>query len=189
MLLSSNFNRSAMKRSKGYFFPFLFAFFLCGMFACKDDAEDTVTRYLKWNKQNMAYFENAKTLTDENGSLYYEEVCPNWDTTSCVLMHHYTYGESTETPYYTSFIKVCYRGELIDGTGFDSTHVSSTNPMEAKLSSLVDGWAAALEKMHPGDSCRVVIPQNLGYGASSSGAIKPYSTLIFDIKLLEITRQ
>lgn len=185
MHLSSNFSLYAMKRLKSCFFPLLSLFLLCGMFACKDDAEDTVTQYLKWNNQNTAYFEKAKTLTDENGNPYYKQVSPNWDMTSCVLMHYYTHGESTETPYYTSFIKVCYRGELIDGTVFDSTD----NPIKVKLSSLVKGWAAAVEEMHPGDSCRVVIPQHLGYGASSYGTIKPYSTLIFDIKLLEITRQ
>lgn len=28
--------------------------------SCKDDVEDTVTEYLKWNDENVAYFEAAK---------------------------------------------------------------------------------------------------------------------------------
>ena len=74
-------------------------------------------------------------------------------------------------------------------TVFDATHESPDNPMTAKISSLVDGWTVAMERMHVGDSCRVVIPQNLGYGERSQNLIKPYSTLIFDIKLMEIVRR
>lgn len=40
--------------------------------------------------------------------------------------------------------------------------------------------------MRVGDSARIVIPYNLGYGSSNSGVIKPYSTLVFDLKLVDI---
>ena len=57
--------------------------------SCKDDVEDTVTEYLKWNDENVAYFEAAKVATDEEGNRLYEIVTPNWDPSSCVLMHFY----------------------------------------------------------------------------------------------------
>ncbi len=178
-----------MKKTR-IFVLLIFVGSLFTVLSCKDDVEDSVSGYLAWNDENVAYFEAAKVETDDNGDLLYEMVIPNWDTASCVLMHFYEKGIDTSlSPYYTSYVKVNYLGQLIDETVFDSTYVDPENTMTAKISSLVDGWAVAMEKMHVGDSCRVVIPQNLGYGTSSSGTIKPYSTLIFDIKLIEIVRQ
>lgn len=40
--------------------------------------------------------------------------------------------------------------------------------------------------MQVGGERRVTIPARLGYGKSGSGPIPPNSTLIFDLKLLEI---
>ena len=43
--------------------------------------------------------------------------------------------------------------------------------------------------MHVGDSCKIIIPYNLGYGSTSRGTvIKAYSMLEFDIKLVDIYR-
>lgn len=171
------------------FFLSLLSCCLMAMISCNDDVEDTVTEYLEWNNQNVAYFEAAKLETDEEGNRVYQVISPNWDPSSCVLMHYYKRGTGTVSPYSTSFVKVCYKGQLIDGTVFDDIYQSPDNPMTAKISSLVQGWTVAMERMHVGDSCRVIIPQNLGYGSRSQGSIKPYSTLIFDIKLMEIVRQ
>lgn len=177
-----------MEKARNFFLSLL-SCCLLAMTACNDDVEDTVSQYLDWNNENVAYFEAAKLETDADGKRVYDVVSPNWDPSSCVLIHYYKRGTGTVSPYYTSFVKVCYKGQLIDGTVFDATYQSPSNPMTAKISSLVDGWAVAMEHMHVGDSCRVIIPQNLGYGVQSRGSIKPYSTLIFDIKLMEIVRQ
>lgn len=53
-------------------------------------------------------------------------------------------------------------------------------------SSTIEGWSIALSYMNVGSKWRVFIPYNLAYGTSSSGSIKAYSALIFDIELLEI---
>ena len=160
-----------------------------GLVAGKDEVEGTVTGYHEWNNQNVADFEAAKLETDEEGNRVSRVRSANVDPSSCVLMHYYKRGTGTVSPYSTSFVKVCYKGQLIDGTVFDDIYQSPDNPMTAKISSLVQGWTVAMERMHVGDSCRVIIPQNLGYGSRSQGSIKPYSTLIFDIKLMEIVRQ
>ena len=51
---------------------------------------------------------------------------------------------------------------------------------------MIQGWTVALEDMRVGDSCEVVIPYTMAYGAQSSGLIKPYSALKFHIKLVDI---
>lgn len=57
---------------------------------------------------------------------------------------------------------------------------------------LVQGWQEALCMMNDGERWRIYIPYDLGYGsAGSTGAdgnflIPPYSTLIFDLELVEV---
>lgn len=40
--------------------------------------------------------------------------------------------------------------------------------------------------MRVGDSAQVVIPYLEGYGVSGSGSILPFTTLVFNIKLVDI---
>ena len=42
--------------------------------------------------------------------------------------------------------------------------------------------------MPVGSKWELYIPQNLGYGARQAGKIKPYSTLIFTVELVEIDK-
>ena len=51
--------------------------------------------------------------------------------------------------------------------------------------SLIDGFATALQQMRRGDRWMVYRPYQLGYGASGSGEIPGYSTLIFDLRLVD----
>lgn len=43
-----------------------------------------------------------------------------------------------------------------------------------------------MREMPAGSRWEVVIPYNLGYGSRPCGAIKAFSTLIFDITLLDV---
>ena len=41
--------------------------------------------------------------------------------------------------------------------------------------------------MHRGDHWTVYIPHQLGYGTSASGTVPAYSTLIFDLRLVDFS--
>jgi FKBP-type peptidyl-prolyl cis-trans isomerase FklB len=83
-------------------------------------------------------------------------------------------------------VKVHYVGTLIDGTEFDSS-VSRGEPAVFPLSGVIAGWTEALQLMPVGSKFRIYLPQSIAYGANQAGEqIKPYSTLIFDVELLEI---
>jgi FKBP-type peptidyl-prolyl cis-trans isomerase len=90
-------------------------------------------------------------------------------------------------PQSTDTVKVYYTGRLINGVVFDGT--SPGLPASLKLNSVIQGWVEALQLMREGDRWQLVIPSNLGYGARNmgDGAIPPYQTLVFDIKLIETT--
>jgi FKBP-type peptidyl-prolyl cis-trans isomerase FklB len=84
-------------------------------------------------------------------------------------------------------IKVHYSGKLIDGTIFDSSY-ERKEPAEFIVGQVIAGWVEALQLMPVGSIWRVFIPEDLAYGAQPprGSPIKPYSTLIFDVELLDI---
>jgi FKBP-type peptidyl-prolyl cis-trans isomerase len=85
-------------------------------------------------------------------------------------------------------VKVHYVGTLIDGTEFDSS-VKRNQPAEFPVSGVIPGWTEALQLMPVGSKFNLVIPQSIAYGANGAGElIKPYSTLIFQVELLEIVK-
>jgi FKBP-type peptidyl-prolyl cis-trans isomerase FklB len=89
-------------------------------------------------------------------------------------------------PTANSTVKVHYVGTLLDGTEFDSS-VKKGEPVEFPVSGVIPGWTEALQLMPVGSKFKLYVPQNLAYGASQAGElIKPFSTLVFEVELLDI---
>ncbi len=87
-----------------------------------------------------------------------------------------------------SVVKVNYVGTLIDGTEFDSS-TKSNEPAQFPVAGVIPGWTEALQLMPVGSKFKLFIPADLAYGATGAGdVIKPFSTLIFEVDLLEIVK-
>lgn len=85
-------------------------------------------------------------------------------------------------------VKVHYVGTLIDSTEFDSSF-KRNQPAEFPVSGIIPGWTEALKLMPVGSKFKLYVPENLAYGANGAGElIKPFSTLIFEVELLEIVK-
>lgn len=85
-------------------------------------------------------------------------------------------------------VKCHYQGSTIDGQIFDSS-IQRGEPAVFGVTQVIPGWVEALQLMETGSKWRLFIPSNLAYGASGAGeAIEPFSTLIFDVELLEIVK-
>lgn len=83
-------------------------------------------------------------------------------------------------------VRVHYTGKLIDGTVFDSS-VARGEPAEFPVSGVIAGWIEALTLMPVGSKWELTIPHNLAYGERGAGAsIPPFSTLVFEVELLDI---
>jgi FKBP-type peptidyl-prolyl cis-trans isomerase FklB len=84
-------------------------------------------------------------------------------------------------------IRVHYTGKLIDGTIFDSSY-NRKEPAEFIVGQVIPGWVEALQLMSEGAKWRIFIPEGLAYGAQPprGSNIKPFSTLIFDVELLQV---
>lgn len=89
-------------------------------------------------------------------------------------------------PKATDSVKCHYEGFLVDGTLFDSS-LQRGEPATFPLGGVIAGWTEGLQLMKEGAKYRFFIPYNLGYGeAGAAGSIPPYSTLIFDVELIEV---
>jgi peptidylprolyl isomerase len=87
-----------------------------------------------------------------------------------------------------STITVKYTGTLQDGTVFDSTEKQGGQPATFTLAKgqLIDGWVQGIPGMKVGGKRKLVIPPDLGYGASGNGSIPGNSTLTFEIELVDV---
>ena len=91
-------------------------------------------------------------------------------------------------PLATDRVKVHYHGTLINGTVFDSS-VQRGEPATFGVTQVIAGWVEALQLMNVGSKWRLFIPHKLAYGAQGAGdLIQPFSTLIFDVELLDIVK-
>ena len=93
------------------------------------------------------------------------------------------------TPGAEDMVRTHYKGQLIDGTVFDSSY-DRGEPAEFPVGGVIKGWTEALQKMKVGDKWQLVIPSELAYGeAGAGGVIPPNATLVFEIELLDVKKQ
>ena len=110
-------------------------------------------------------------------------------TTESGLQYKVIKAGKGEIPTKESSVKVNYKGTLIDGTEFDSSYKRNA-PATFRADQVIKGWTEALTMMPVGSKWELYIPQELAYGSRETGGlIKPFSTLIFEVELLEIEKK
>ena len=86
-----------------------------------------------------------------------------------------------------STVKIDYTAAFIDGSVFDST-LERSEPFSfvTGKKEVIVGLEEAVMNMQVGDHCLVIIPFRLAYGDQKYGnVIPPFSTLVFEIELLD----
>lgn len=92
------------------------------------------------------------------------------------------------SPKATDKVKVHYQGTLTDGTVFDSS-LQRNEPVTFPLNGVIPCWTEAVQLMKVGGKSRIVCPASLAYGdRGAPPKIKPGSTLVFEVELLEIVK-
>ena len=87
-----------------------------------------------------------------------------------------------------ALVSVHYKGQLLDGTVFDSSY-KRKEPIDFNVGTgqVISGWDEGIQLLQVGDKARFVIPSNLAYGsAGAGGVIPPDATLIFDVELMAV---
>ncbi|MGB3605711.1 MAG: peptidylprolyl isomerase [Psychroserpens sp.] len=85
-------------------------------------------------------------------------------------------------------VSVHYKGQLADGTVFDSSYKRNA-PLDFQVGvgQVIPGWDEGICLLNVGDKARLVIPSDLGYGAAGAGGvIPPNATLVFDVELMGV---
>ena len=161
--------------------------------SCNEDSDkNTWETYAKWRDQNTSWYEDKKYAVDASGNPEYLTLTASWNPGAEVLIKYLNDRSLTVgnlSPMITSTVDVKYKGELYTGIPFDSSYLR-TSPADSifrtVLSRTVEGWWIALTDMRVGDSARVIIPYSVGYGGTATASIPPFSTLVFDVKLVDI---
>lgn len=85
-------------------------------------------------------------------------------------------------------VSVHYKGQLLDGTVFDSSYPRK-QPIDFTLGigQVIAGWDEGIQLLKVGEKARFVIPSNLAYGSQGAGGvIPPDATLLFDVELMNV---
>lgn len=86
-----------------------------------------------------------------------------------------------------STVVIKYTGSFLNGKVFDSNHESDM-PLEFKMGAgqVIKGLEDGLMMMKVGGKAKLIIPSSLAYAENEAGEIKPFTTLVFDVELLEV---
>ncbi len=170
----------------------IFSFCVLILFASCDKTE---TFDDQWKLDNEAQF--AKITADSK----YTKI--NSPSTAGHIMYREIESGNGAKPYSTDKVRIRYTGwfkrdwsrtqdTYEDDRGnivynkiiFDSTDRNAS--LTKRVNEFADGFATALQHMQVGDKWEIWIPWKLGYGETKQGSIPAYTTLVFEVELVDI---
>lgn len=180
---------------------------VAGFTAC--DETNEAGEFDNWKRRNVAFIDSIAKVARENRSgdwkvfLAYGLVdSVAWSNEYYVYCNVLQQGDGVEHPMFNDTVLVNYRGRLIptktypDGLIFDQSYTGELDPavdvpVKLNLAGCVRGWTTAMMEMVKGttltngDIWRVYVPSELAYGAVDQSAVPAYSTLVFDMNLVD----
>lgn len=201
-----------MKR-RGFYFLAVALFAVFGLASCSEE-DDTVEEFPNWQARNDAFFnsltDSVLNLLELNPARTDWKRIKSWSKSDSmegsnsdyIIVNVIEEGDpASATPLYTDTVTVHYLGRLLSsvsypyGYVFDQSYYGNyyddvSKPLQMAIGNsggnmLVDGFATALQHMRRGDHWMVYIPYQLGYGSQSQTGVPAYSTLIFDLRLVD----
>ncbi len=161
----------------------LFLFFVVLVLVSCDE------KFMSWKEYNEQWIVEQKDKLGVDTNVVEVEVLP-----SGVLIEKYHTGfgavpKPSVDPVVgmSSEVIVKYTGWLVDGTPFDYSDYG-----RFPLSYVIEGWQEAFAKMPQGSHWKIYIPYEKAYGAKGSKGLRgnfsvpPYSTLIFEVRLIDV---
>lgn len=127
----------------------------------------------KQNIQNFIENNPDMVFTQKESGLYYREVTPG---TGDALKTHDT-------------VYVFYTGKFLDGYVFDTNVGKDTLGFAVGENQwVIPGFDEGVSYMKEGGQSMFIIPSNLAYGPVGYGFIGGYTPLLYDVKLVKISR-
>ena len=89
---------------------------------------------------------------------------------------------------------VYYKGYTIAGETFDTNikpNDSTAKPFDVNIGTggVIPGWEIGLKYFGKGGKGTIYVPAMLAYGPQANGSIKPYSNLVFDLDIQDVTKK
>ena len=188
--------KERLKVSVKWFLP-LFLFTFLTLLSCSESEDEVTNEYANWQTRNEAYIADIAKKC-QRVKVFTKDQQAEGPVSDYVYYEVLEQGEGGESPYYSDTVRISYRGRLIpttsypEGFVFDQTYTGQFSWQTTGVSTsltigFVDGFTTILQHMHRGDRWRVYIPYQLGYNTTKKDNIPVYSTLIFDIALIDFT--
>ena len=132
----------------------------------------------------------AKMLADAKAKAEadLDKVAAGFDKTESGLRYQIIQKGTGKKANKADMVSVHYKGQLTDGTVFDSSY-KRNQPLDFQVGvgQVIAGWDEGIQLLNVGDKARFVIPSELGYGSrGAGGAIPADATLIFDVELMDV---
>ncbi|MDR0464968.1 MAG: FKBP-type peptidyl-prolyl cis-trans isomerase [Treponema sp.] len=137
-----------------------------------------------------ALYDAMEKIAEENRAveeeyLFKNSQRPGIHVTQSGLQYEILEDTEGEKPENFSMVRVHYTGTLTNGTLFDESY--EEDGAYIPLDMVIPGWTEGVMLMSVGSKYRFYIPSNLAYGRDGiQGYVPAFSTLIFDVELLEI---
>lgn len=142
--------------------------------------------------ESFRTFEGAREKREAQAkaaqSALLDEVAAGYDETTSGLRYKILQKGNGKQATKGAKVSVHYKGQLLDGTVFDSSY-KRKQPLDFNVGvgQVISGWDEGIQLLQVGAKARLVIPSNLGYGErGAGGVIPPNATLIFDVELMDV---
>ncbi len=150
------------------------------------DAEnwDAVAAFQQLNKLAQKRIEEEK----EKQAKELEKISKGFSQTKSGLRYKFIQEGAGEQASAGKKVSVHYKGELLDGTVFDSSY-KRHQPIDFVLGQgqVIPGWDEGVSLLKVGDRARFLIPSDLAYGSrGAGGVIPPDAALFFDVELIAV---
>ncbi|WP_428740601.1 peptidylprolyl isomerase [Tenacibaculum sp.] len=147
----------------------------------------------KWNAvEAFRTFEGAREKREAEAKAHQKElldqVAAGYDETPSGLRYKILQNGDGKQATKGAMVSVHYKGQLLDGTVFDSSY-KRKQPIDFAIGvgQVIAGWDEGIQLLKVGDKARLVIPSDLAYGErGAGGVIPPNATLIFDVELMNV---
>lgn len=117
-----------------------------------------------------------------------DKLAAGFEETESGLRYKIIQKGNGESPNKGDKVSVHYKGQLADGTVFDSSY-KRNQPLDFQVGvgQVIRGWDEGIMLLNVGDKARLVIPSDLGYGSQGAGGVIPAdATLVFDVELMGV---
>jgi FKBP-type peptidyl-prolyl cis-trans isomerase FkpA len=136
--------------------------------------------------KSRAQMESIKQKDSVDLAAYVSKL-QNVKTTSSGLMYVIETEGKGKQPKKGDRVAMIYSGYFTSGQTFDE-NIDREKPFEFNvgLMEVIPGWDEAVQLMKVGGKYKLIVPWQLAYGERGTGPIMPYTSLVFDVELLNV---